>query len=95
MAQRPAAIAGMCLDPARVASQVAGYGVHRTLPAATALGSTAYLKPRGLQLIVRATRAGALDCFTHLERIDRIASQQDELQAVLSVVLDSQCDVTR
>jgi Ser/Thr protein kinase RdoA (MazF antagonist) len=54
----------MTLDPARVAALVAGYASRRKVPAETALALPAYLKSRGLQLIVRATRAGALDCST-------------------------------
>ncbi len=42
-----------------------------------------YLKAPGLQLIVRATRAGAADCSVQLERVRVIATQHDELQEVL------------
>ena len=79
----------MALDPRRVAALVAGYASCRKVPATTARALPAYLKARGLQLIVRATRAGAPDCSPALERIGHIAAQQDQLQAVLETVLQT------
>jgi Ser/Thr protein kinase RdoA (MazF antagonist) len=78
----------MTLDPARVAALVAGYASRRKLPPATARALPAYLKTRGLQLIVRATRAGAIDCSTQLERIHQIAAQEEQLRAGVNAVLD-------
>jgi Ser/Thr protein kinase RdoA (MazF antagonist) len=73
----------MALDPQRVAAVVAGYASRRRLPEASALALPTYLKARGLQLIIRSTRAGAIDCSTQLARIGHIAAQQEELEAVL------------
>src|SRR6266508_649734 len=78
----------MTLDPTRVAALVAGYASRRELPAATARAFPAYLKARGLQLIVRATRAGAMNCSPALGRIDQIAAQEEQLRAAVSAVLD-------
>jgi Ser/Thr protein kinase RdoA (MazF antagonist) len=77
----------MALDEHRVAAMVAGYASCRKLPGRTVRALPAYLKARGLQLIVRATRAGALDCWTQLERIRHIAGQQEQLEEALSTVL--------
>jgi Ser/Thr protein kinase RdoA (MazF antagonist) len=79
----------MALDPQRVAALVAGYAKHRPLPPTTARDLPAYLKARGLQLIVRATRAGARDCAPQLERLGHLAAQQEVLQAALTAVLDA------
>ena len=79
----------MALHPDRVAALVAGYASCRSVPATTARALPAYLKARGLQLIVRATHAGAPDCSPALERIAHIAAQQDQLQAVLARVLQT------
>jgi Ser/Thr protein kinase RdoA (MazF antagonist) len=74
----------LTLDPARVAAVVAGSIGRRALPAGTVQALPTYLKARGLQLIVRATRAGAVDCSVQLERVGVIAAQQDELEVVLN-----------
>ena len=74
----------LVVDPARVAAVVAGYISRRALPAGTVQALPTYLKARGLQLIIRATRAGAVDCSVQLERVGVIAAQQDELEVVLN-----------
>jgi Ser/Thr protein kinase RdoA (MazF antagonist) len=78
----------MALDVQRVAAMVAGYATVQNVPAETARAVPAYLKARGLQLIVRASRAGASDCSPALERVGRIAAQQDDLQGALIAALE-------
>ena len=78
----------LALDPRRVAALVVGYGSQRALPATSARALPVYLKARGLQLIVRATRAGAVDCLPTLERLRHIAQQQVQLRAALASVLE-------
>ena len=79
----------LALDPQRVKALVAGYASRRSLPAITAHALPAYVKARGLQLIVRATRAGSGDCTPLLERLGHLGAQQELLQAALTEVLGS------
>jgi Ser/Thr protein kinase RdoA (MazF antagonist) len=80
----------MTLDPARAWRRswrgTPAFGHYRRRLLAPCLPT--YLKARGLQLIVRATRAGALDCSIQLERIDHIAAQEEQLRAAVTAVLD-------
>ncbi len=73
----------MALDPQRVTAVVASYMSRRAVPSGMVQALPTYLKARGLQLIVRATRAGAADCSVQLERVGVIATQHDELQEVV------------
>ena len=84
MAERPGRSTGDGLDPQRVAAVLAGYLSRRSMPARTVRALPTYLMARGLQLIVRATRAGAKDCSVQLERVGAIAAQQDELLSALN-----------
>jgi Ser/Thr protein kinase RdoA (MazF antagonist) len=77
----------LSLDANRVAALVAGYAACRPLPTLAAAALPAYLKARGLQLIIRWTRAHVTDCSVTLARVDAIARQQFELSTALQNAL--------
>lgn len=74
----------LSLDPRRVADVVAGYAERRALPQSTPSAVPVYAKARGLQLIVRWSRARLTDCSITLARVESIAKQRQELVTALS-----------